>query len=491
MKWSGKTLLNHQECQRKPSRTRQAVLMEIGGSVPIMVKNTPEFGSYIKGQREGRSWTQDNVTQSGGPERHLLGKIEAGADIDLTLAQLRSLDQAFDFRAGNCRALIDFSPIEVTPEAAARGAKAPFAPICGFADDGRPVGLPNNTLSMLPTSAVVSILEQHRHLVLVDIRAAYDAPHELLKLAGRWANSGGRVFSTTKAIGVRAHSEVQQVVIDPIPLVSTLQAARDFVEMLQYGGRRVKSHRDFDQDTATAATLVWICSIVALHRRTGEHEEGTSDGLSALSTLAARHDGLSLARPSWLASSSSFLRQADLSNAAAKADPKAVKYVAGLLRARDELTELTIEEGAVTEDAVLKVNRQAPPTVTVTALFEQPTIVFYDSWVSPELPGIVNWAHHNSFEVGGPAILTLQQRGAHRTSDAAVGDGAPHGVTIEVSELQRSDEERDGALRDVSIPPLDISDILTGWHESSRTAVLTQIDPEILIRIGLPGHVEG
>ncbi|MFV8142002.1 hypothetical protein ACNQR7_30935 [Mycolicibacterium senegalense] len=64
-------------------------------------------------------------------------------------------------------------------------------------------------------------------------------------------------------------------------------------------------------------------------------------------------------------------------------------------------------------------------------------------------------------------------------------------MTIEVSESRRSEEERDGALRDVFIPPLDCSDLLTGWHESSRTAVLAQDNPEILIRIGLPGHGEG
>lgn len=421
-----------------------------------MVANTHAFGSFLSDYREGGPgarfntagsadrWSQEDVAARGGPERHLLGQIERGAALDLTDTVFDKLDHAYGWPSGYAQALVDFSVGEVNTPAVADLDSWPKQALLGFAaDTGAEFAIPASGVhTQLPVEALSSIVRTWHQLTLVDTQAIVEVG-ELQKLATWWENDlRGKVVSTTDQI-----STVQHVAIDPLPAIGSLADARRFVLAIQ-------PDIAIDSLLAAAATLLWTATLV----RAGNNGV-PADGLTALTSLAPAM-GLGREDREWARNyRDDFFSASGLSNAAAAPDIAAERFVAGLIRARDQLTNIV----ARVDDSGYSWQRHAPETVSVIDLTGQ-TLVFYDSEISPELPAIFAWAT-STLRAQATPPLTLQRA----RLGAPVTGAAGAVLYVEPCGLPTDGIHR--GIRSTSINPEPVDPTVSGWDSDSRTMV--------------------
>lgn len=420
-----------------------------------MVANTHAFGSFLSDYREGGPgarfsaspadrWSQEDVAARGGPERHLLGQIERGAALDLTDTVFDKLDHAYGWPSGYAQALVDFSVGEVNTPAVADLDSWPRQALLGFvADTGAEFAIPASGVhTQLPVEALSSIVRTWHQLTLVDTQAIVEVG-ELQKLATWWENDlRGKVVSTTDQI-----STVQHVAIDPLPAIGSLADARRFV-------RAIQPDIAIDSLLAAAATLLWTATLV----RAGNNGV-PADGLTALTSLAP---AMRLGREDreWARNyRDDFFSASGLSNAAAVPDVAAERFVAGLIRARDQLTNIV----ARVDDSEISWQCHAPETVSVIDLTGR-TLVFYDSEISPELPAIFAWAT-STLRAQSTPPLTVQRAGL----GAPVSGAAGAVLYVEPCGLPTDGIHR--GIRSTSINPKPVDPTVSGWDSDSRTMV--------------------
>lgn len=433
----------------------------------FMVANTDAFGSFLSSYREGEPgarfgagpadrWSQEDVAARGGPERHLLGQIERGAAVDLTDAVFDRLDHAYGWPSGYARALVDFSVGEVHMPAVVDVDSWPKDPLLGFTTDtGEGFAIPTGGVhTRIPAEALCSIVRTWHQLTLIDIQG-FDDIGALVNLAAWWENDlRGKAVSTTDQI-----STIQHIAVDPLPAISSLADARRLVLAVQ-------PNIEIDRLLAAAATLLWTATLV----RAG-HNGAPADGLTALTSIAqAASRKLASSFPEWARNyRDGFFSESGLSNAAADPDIAAERFVGGLIRARDQLTNIV----ATVDDSGVSWQRRAPETVSVIDLTDR-TLVFYDSEISPELPAIFAWAT-STLRAQSTLPLTLQLAGRVPVNGGAV-------LYVEPCRVPTDGIHR--GIRSTSINPKPVDPTVSGWDSDSRTMVY--VGRGVLQRLHLP-----
>lgn len=492
------------------------------GNLLFVFKNSPAFGEFIKNRRESPEpagqelpgnrfaplarkpkLSMDDIAARGGPERHRLGIIERGID-DLSDEDLRQLDTAFGWPAGYARALLDFS-VTSGDRMAQTATWARESPGLGLVDDhdrGDPilgysaddtsvrVAIPREVLvdgGDVTPKALLSIAYRWRRLTAIDVNVFGADLQPLQEFAQWWEDKfRGEVVSTTdRVVGVR------EVAIDPLPAIHTLTDARTLV-------LAAEGHLDgvFNPAglTRSAATIFWVAHTVrqAAGQANGNTSDVPADGLTALTSLAQdiRASGT---QDGWSSGYSAFHAESGLSSVAAEIDTDAQRYVAGLLQARDQLTNILARTEA--DSGLLKWIPRGPAPMPITEL-DRHCLVIYDSTLSPELPTLLGWAASTS-QGNGEQVLTIQRDAAHRTAHAQLrrserlpGHGTiDHGFTINVGPA--GPKTGGQGIRSTSIDPRPAVNTLSGWDRDSRTAVLITAGGVELQRVHIPPSLWG
>lgn len=481
------------------------------GIVSNMWKNSIAFGQFIKSLRENESTlasaplagihgrlqrldpaptsklSMDDIAAKGGPERHRLGIIERGQG-GLSDTDFRQLDAAFRWPSGYAQSLLDFTVVATGLPAEDHADRQPG--LGYLADEPRTLmAVPRDVVVQVPPDALVSIAHRWRGLTAIDVQAVGDLA-ALQSLARWWEDHHGLVVSTTgQVIGLK------QVAIDPLPAIGSLVDARDMI--LAAEGLSEANVQNLDRLTRAAATLYWVAITVQNSAATGGSADVPRDGLTALTRLhqATRsYEGGQVG--GWSAGYREFYASSELSSAAAEIDTDAERYVAGLLRARDRLTNI---RSVVDDKGTVTWNPSSPETVPVNELTGN-ALVLYDSSTSPEVPTLLSWAATTMLASGGPA-LTIQASSKHRTSHAwrvaeraepsaapqpsAPPSAVPYGFTINVERMPTT-VSPSPSIRSTVLDPFPVVNTLSGWDDDSRTAVFIEAGGRALKRLFIP-----
>lgn len=375
-----------------------------------MPRNTDWFAAYIGRTRERRGWTQQQVTDAGGPYRQLLASIENNDRSTLRFDVLDMINRAYGWPASYAQALADlgeYADGRVLPDCL-RGGQRDQAAIAsrlgvnpppstyktfsalykkprlkqsgdqsvyvGFdANSGEPVSLEGPVLTNVAFDHLHPMILARHGVTTIDVRATSE--ESLQSVAeytyGQMPDGVAQNPMKSFCVGVTEAAMGQSIVLDPLAELTTLSGARRFVEDLM-------AIRPLVQTSRIRAAFTFL-GIVAF----GEDPLVTLTQLKRNGVDPAALDFAARFEQFW----HTFYDPTKAGPDLAKPDPAACDLLAGVLGARDVTMEIHIGSGPGRRPARYEI----PQTMTpehLTRGIHGPALVFYDSKVVPELPAV-------------------------------------------------------------------------------------------------------